>query len=364
MKITVSRSLLSDALRKVQGLASGKNSLPILSNVKIEAHEQKAKFTTTDLDLSVVMEITCNVIAEGAVTLPARLLSDAIARSAEGDVSLEANEQTNKATIRAGSSVFNISGLPAADFPVLPEDDSDVAEFALPQEVLKSLFRRTAYAMSQDDTRRILKGIHFKFADGFLTCAATDGRRLSIAEYHPDEAYPFAMEFTLPAKSIVEMTRNLGNSGSISFKKCVSQITATLDGGVVIYSKLFDDAYPNFMQVIPKDNQNEVLVDRAAFVSAIERVGVFSEEYSMKFAFTEGQCNLQCSTEAGKGEESVPVKYSGTPINATFNHSYILEVLKAIDDDEVTMAFSDGTRPVVIKCSAPGLAIVMPLRIA
>ena len=112
MKVTVSRSLLSDALRKVQGLASGKGALPILSNVKIEAADQKMKFTTTDLDLSVVAEITCNVVEGGAITLPAKLLSDAISRAAEGDVSIEVNEVDNKSIIKAGSSVFRITGFP------------------------------------------------------------------------------------------------------------------------------------------------------------------------------------------------------------------------------------------------------------
>ena len=363
MKVTVSRSLLSDALRKVQGLASGKGSLPILSNVKIEAADQKMKFTTTDLDLSVVAEITCNVVEGGAITLPAKLLSDAISRAAEGDVSIEVNEVDNKSIIKAGSSVFRITGLPATDFPTLPTDDGDETDFVLPQEVLKAMFRRTAYAMSQDDTRRILKGVHVIFENGYLSCVATDGRRLAIAEYHPDEAYQFSTTFTLPAKTVLEMNRNLGSTGNITFKMCKSQITATLDNGIVFYSKLLDDMFPNYKQVIPQGNDNVVEIDRAMLVAAIDRVGIFSEAHSMKFDIENGEIKLKSSTETGNGEESVPVKYDGEAIHATFNHAYILDVLKAVDDDEVKFAFADGTRPVIITSSLPGLALVMPLRI-
>ena len=363
MKLTVSRSLLSDALRKVQGLAGGKNSLPILSNVKIEASDNKAMFTTTDLDITVVFDITCNVIEQGAITLPAKLLSDAIARAPEGDVSFEADESSCKAIIRAGSSIFKITGLPAADFPTLPANVGDEAEFSLPQEVLKSMFRRTAFAISQDDSRRTLKGIHVKFGEGFLTCVATAGRRLAVAEYHPDEAYSFAMEFTLPAKSVMELTKNLGSTGNVAFKMCASQITATLDNGIVIYSKLIDDAYPNYGAVIPKDNNNIVTVDRAALIASIERVGIFSEAYSMKFEFGNNELKLKSSTETNNGEETIPVKYEDETITATFNHEYILDALKSMDDDEVRLAFLDGTHPVVITGSMPGLVVVMPLRI-
>ena len=364
MKVTVSRSLLADALRKVQGLASGRNSMPILSNVKIEARGQKMEFTTTDIDMSIVASITCHVISEGATTLPAKLLSDAISKSSEGDVSIEVDDTTDKATIKAGSSIFRMAGLPEAEFPRLPESDSNSNRFVIPQDVLKNVMRRTSYAMSDDETRRSLRGLHFVFGDGKLTCVATDGRRLSIAEYAPDDPYQFNLEFTIPAKSVLEITKNLGNTGNITIAQNKSQITVSLDNGVVIYSKLIDDLFPNYKQVIPASNDNVVVIDRAALVAAIDRVGIFSEAHSMKFDFVANELNLLSSTEAGKGEESVPVKYEGEEIHTTFNHSYILDVLKSMDDDEVKFAFSNGTKPVVITDSSAGLALVMPLRVS
>ena len=363
MKLTVSRSLLSDALRKVQSLASGKNSMQILSNVKIEAKGDKAKFTTTDLDMSVVIEIGCSVSEEGAITLPAKLMSDAIARAAEGDVLIEVDEATSKAVIRAGSSVFRLSGLPAAEFPKLPDVDDDATSFTIPQEVLKTLFRRTSYAMSKDDTRRILKGVHVKYANGFLTLVATDGRRLAVAEYHPETSFAFDMEYSLPEKAIVEMTRHLGNSGDISFTQGKTQMVATLNNGIIIYAKLLDDAFPSYAAVIPQNNDVEIAVDRNLLIGAIERVGIFSEANSMKFDIGDGMIRLSSSTDSGNSDEPVPVKYSGEAIHASFNHAYILDALKALDDDEVVFKFKDGQSPVSISCSTPGIAVIMPLRI-
>lgn len=364
MKLTVSRSLLSDALRKVQGLAGGKNSMAILSNVKIEAANGNAQFTTTDLDISVVAEIPCNVVEAGAITLPAKLMSDAISRAPEGDVSVDVDETSNKATIRAGSSTFKLTGLPAEDFPRLPEDDGDTTSFSLPQDVLKGLLRRTAYAMSKDETRRTLRGVHVKYADGYLTLVATDGRRLAIAEHHPETAYDFEAEYTLPEKTIAELLRHLGNSGEVTFSQKKTQIVASFDSGIVIYSKLMDDAYPNYMAVIPQDNTLEIAVDRVALIAAIERVGIFSEASSMKFDIENNVIHLSSLTaDVGSSAEPVPVKYSGEKIEVTFNHEYILDTLKSLDDDEVILKFKNGHSPVLITSSQQGLSVIMPLRI-
>lgn len=362
MRLTVSRSLLSDALRKVQNLA-GKSALPILSNVKIEAAGDKVKFTTTDLDISEVVEITCAVLEEGAITLPAKLLSDAIARAAEGDVAISVAPGTSQAVIRAGSSTFKMTGLPAENFPVLPKREEDATSFSIPQEVMKGLIRRTAYAMSKDDTRRTLKGLHMKFAEGTLTMVGTDGRRLAVTEYTPDPPYEFSMEYTIPEKAIGELSRHLGTSGDVTFSQSKTQMVATFNNEVTLFSKLVDDAYPNYAAVIPQHNNIEIVVDRLALISAIERVGVFSEENSMKFDIANNEIKLSSATESGNCDEPVPVKYEGEPIAITFNHAYILDTLKALDDDEVKFLFLNGHSPVMIKSSVPGLAVIMPLRV-
>lgn len=363
MKLTVSRSLLSDSLRKVQGLASGRNTMPILSNIKIEAFEQHVTFTSTDIDLTVITEMPCNVTGQGAVTLPAKLLCGAIDRAVEGDVSIDIDDKTCKAVIKSGNSVFRITGLSADEFPKLPEIKENSISFSIPQEVLKSLIRKTAFAISPEETRLALRGVHFEFADGFLTCAATDGRRLAVAEYHPEEAYDVTLKFTLPTKSVGEINKHLGTSGVVKITKNDSQITAALDNGVVMYSKIIDVDYPNYKMVIPKGNTKVVIVDREAFIDSVYRVGLFSEANSMKFEFANNEIKLSSSLDGGAGNDIIPAKYDGDTIEATYNHNFIIDALKSMDDDEVKFEFSTGAEPVIIKDSCPGLSIIMPLRV-
>ena len=363
MKFTVSKALISDALGNVQ-TGAGKSTMPILANVKIEAKDGQATFVTTDLDFTAVATIPCNVIEEGATTLPAKLLMSAISRAADGDISIEVSKENERAVIQAGVSLFRINGLPAADFPRLPEEDGDEAEFTIPQGDLKSIMRRTMYAMTDDDTRRALRGINFKFSEGKLKVAATDGRRLAYAEYAPQEPYAFELDFILPSKCVCELVRNLGTAGDAVFTRRKTLIRVKISDSLVLYSKLIDDAYPPYNRVIPTSNDKTVVVDRMQLIGAIERVSVFADGNTLKLNFANNNLTLtSANTEVGDAKDDVPVKYDGEPIEARYNHYYLLDVLKASDDDDITFLFNEGTTPVIIKDSGAGMAVVMPLRV-
>lgn len=363
MKFTVSKALISDALRKVTPVAT-KGALPILANVKVDAVGQTLTFTTSDLDLSVIDSIPGNVTEEGSTTLPAKLLSDAISRAADGDVAIEVDGTTEKARISAGTSTFRLSGLPAAEFPKFPAAGSDETEFSMPQSVLKEVLRRTIYAMSKDDTRRTLKGLNLKFAEGKLVAAATDGRRLAVSEYQPESAFNFEFEVTVPDRTVVELLRHLGNSGDAVISRKNTQMSVRLSDGLTLMTRLVDDAYPNYRQVIPKDTPKTIGVDRALLVSAIERVSVFSENNTIKLSFAPGVLTLSSeSVDMGDAKDDVAIKYDGEPFETRYNNLYLLDVLKASDDDEINFLFSAGSAPVIVKDSQPGLAVIMPLRI-
>lgn len=364
MKFTVSRSLLADALKKVSGLASTKGTLPILSNVKMEAHGQSVTFTTTDLDLSIVVDIQSHVTEEGAITIPAKLLTDAVSRAVDGDILFEADVVSNSAVVKAGESVFRFKGMSAKDFPVLPENSGDVNSFELPQPVVKNLLRRTSFAMSQDDTRRTLQGVLFSFKDGKMTVVATDGRRLSCAEYQPETAFAQELDFIVPAKTTAEFCKHLGTSGKVEFSMAKSQMVAKFDSGVTLYSKLTDDTYPNWKQVVPKNNNICIPISREDLMSAIDRVGLFTDGTSMNFTLSEGQMKLTSSaTDFGDAVENVYVKYTGEEMYLVFNHQYILDILRASDDDTVNFCIKSPDAPIIIKDSQPGMFLVMPLRI-
>lgn len=363
MQFTVARTLILDALRKVIPVTSGKQALPILGNVKFDAADGKVTFTTSDLDITVITTIPCNVIAPGASTLPAKLLTDAISRSAEGDIDITVDDATARATVKAGGSRFRISGLPAKEYPVLACDEECTTEFVVPQAVLKGLLKRTSYAISPDDTRRILTGVNFSFEEGKLASVATDGRRLAYSEYQPETPYSMNLSLIVPKKSVDELYRNLGTTGDVSFSLRKTLLFVKMSDSLTIATKLYDDVYPNYKQVIPKDNTIEIPVDRQMLISAIERVSVLSDADSVKFDIGNGNMTITSATaDIGEARDEVPIKYDGEVIETRYNHNYLLDILKASEDDEVVFLFKDGAGPVIVKDSQPGLAVLMPLR--
>ena len=180
MKFKVIRSKFIEGLKSVQNIVAGKGSLPILQNVMIEGKGNSIKLTTTDLDISIKAEVECEVMEEGRTTLPVKLLFVSVMKAAEGEVTVECDGQ-ERATIKAGSARFKLQGMPAAEFPSIPED-GEAYMYTIPQATIREMLRKTAYAASQDDTRRTLKGVLMSFKDEKLTMVATDGRRLALVE--------------------------------------------------------------------------------------------------------------------------------------------------------------------------------------
>lgn len=363
MKIKITKSVLLDALKKVQNVTPPKGALLILGNAKMVAKDGKLSLTCTDIDLSIVCDVTCEVIEDGETTLPIRLLSTAIASLAEGTVELSV-DANNKATVRAGNSTFRIIGLSVEDFPKLPESDGICIE--MPQNVLKDMIRKTCYAACKDDTRRTLCGNLFSFKDGKFTIVATDGRRLAVEEYAIQ--IPKEVDFVVPAKTVNELARNLSGEEPCKIVVAGSQVFFDI-GTVKIYSKVMADAYPNYRQVIPQSGPETkvITLDRQMMVDSLNRVSIFSgENAQVKLTFDAGQCHLDSkTTDNGEAVDSVPIKFNGEKIVAVFNPYFIADALKAIDEDEVEFHITSGTSPIVIRKAGleDFLYVLMPLRI-
>ncbi len=365
MKFKIVRSKFFDGLKKVQNIVGGKGSLLIIQNVLIEAKDNAIVLTTTDMDMSIRSRVPCEVVEEGATTLPVKLLVNAIAKSPEGNIEIEVGA-ADCAFISAGSAEFKLNGLPIADFPKLPEDQHSF-EYVLPQLVLREMLRKTAYAASQDDTRKTLKGVFVSFRDGKVTMVATDGRRLALVEHELEIPEDAQRDIVLPTKVVTELQRSLGNDGDVRITIEQSQICFNM-GDTRLYSKLIDEIYPNYRQVIPNNCNERVLVDRQLLLNAIDRVSVLAmdEQNSINLTFNENQLIVASSkaSEAGSARDIVPIKYDGPHIDIVFNPGYLMDPLKAIDEDEVAIELKDGTSPALVKCSIPFLYVMMPLRIS
>ena len=308
MKLKIERSKFLEGLKSVQNIVAGKGSSPILQNVLLEARGEELKMVTTDLDISVKATCECKVEVEGATTLPVKLLFNSIMKVSDGEVEIE-TDSNERATIKAGSAKFKLAGISEADFPKLPKDE-EAYSYNIPQAILREMLRKVAYAASQDDTRRTLKGVLM----------------------------------------------------SITVQK--SQVCFNL-GSILIYSKLIDETYPNYRQVIPGDTAEHIPVDRQLLLDALERASVMSmdEAHSTKLIFSDGKLTVtSAASDIGEAKDEVPIKYAGQEIEIMFNPSYVMDPLKAIDDDEITINLNNGHSPAVIRCSIPFLYVLMPLR--
>ena len=364
MKFKIIRSKFLEGLKSVQNIVAGKGSLPILQNVLLEAKGKELKMTTTDLDISITSQCECEVSELGLSTLPVKLLFNAITKVAEGEVEIEIDAQ-ERANISAGNAKFKLAGLPESEFPKLPKDE-EAYSYTLPQVTLKEMLRKVSYAASQDDTRRTLKGVLMSFKDSKLTMVATDGRRLALVENEIEFPKSAEKDIVLPSKAVSELQRSLGNEGDVSLMVQKSQICFKMEN-LMIYSKLMDEAYPNYKQVIPAETAEHIAVDRQLLLDALDRASVMTmdEAHSTKLIFENGKLIVtSAASEIGEAKDEVAIKYAGEKIEIMFNPSYVMDPLKAIDDDEVTINLNNGHSPAVIKCSIPFLYVLMPLRIS
>ena len=338
MKFKVLRSKFIEGLKSVQNIVAGKGSLPILQNVMIEGRGNSIKLTTTDLDISIKSEVECEVTEEGVTTLPVKLLFTSITKAAEGEITVGCDAQ---------------------------ERDGEAYIYTVPQATIREMLRKTAYAASQDDTRRTLKGVLMSFKDEKLTMVATDGRRLALVESELEFPKAAEKDIVLPSKAVAELQRSLSSEGDVSIMVKKSQICYTV-ASVQIYSKLMDDTYPNYRQVIPKECAEQISIDRQLLLNALDRASVMTmdEAHSTKLIF-EANCLTVTSaaSDIGEAKDEVPIKYAGEKIEIMFNPTYVMDPLKAIDDDEVTIGLNNGHSPAVIRCSIPFLYVLMPLRI-
>ena len=364
MKFKIIRSTFLEGLKAVQNIVAGKGSLPILQNVLIEAKGKEILMTTTDLDISIKSVCECTVEEAGQSTLPVKLLFTAVTKFAEGEVEVDVDAK-ERATISAGNARYKIAGMPESEFPRLPTD-SDAYSYSIPQQTFREMLRKVSYAASQDDTRRTLKGVLMSFKDSKLTMVATDGRRLALVENELEFPKNAEKDIVLPSKAVAELQRAMNGEDSLSLVVQKSQICFTV-GAVTIYSKLMDDAYPNYRQVIPKETVEHIDVDRQLLLDALDRASVMTmdEAHSTKLIFEKGKLTVtSAASDIGEAKDVVPIKYAGEKIEIMFNPSYVMDPLKAIDDDEVTINLNDGHSPAVIKCSIPFLYVLMPLRIS
>jgi len=364
MKFSIVRSKFLDGLQTVQNVVTAKGSLQILSNALIHAEDNTLCITTTDLDISERCVVECEVERPGSTTLPIRRLASMIRELDEGKILVEVNEE-DVASVQCGSTYFKIIGLPMRDFPPVPATEGKFC-YRIDQGAFREMLRKTCYAVSQDETRRVLNGVLLAFKENKLTMVATDGRRLALVEHEIEFPPEAEVEMILPTKAVSELMRILGNDGDLKIYAQKNQVVFEL-GSTILSSKLIDGVYPNYRQVIPSACDERVVIEREQLLSALRRVSVVTTDKSnaTRLTFFANQLTISTNTpDVGEGRDTVPVKYAGKEISIIFNPEYVMDPLKNIDDDEVFIELNDGHSPALLKCTVPFLYVLMPLRIS
>ncbi len=372
MKATIERATLLKCLSHVQSVVERRNTIPILSNVLIEAAaDGTLKVMATDLDLQVVESMSAvSVETAGAITVSAHLLFDIARKLPDGSqASLETAD--NRMAVKAGRSRFSLPTLPRDDFPMIVEGDLPTS-FELPAAVLAQLIDRTRFAISTEETRYYLNGIFIHVSDEELRAAATDGHRLArytIARPDGAEGMP---DVIVPRKCVAELRKLLEEAldSKVQIDLSASKIRFTLGGenGVVLTSKLIDGTFPDYSRVIPTGNDKLLKLDPKSFWEGVDRVATIATEKTraVKMALENDKVTLSVtSPDNGTAAEEVPASYSNTQFEIGFNANYLKDILGQIEGDTVELHLADAGAPTLIRQDekSPALYVLMPMRV-
>ena len=374
MKFKINQDHFSNGLQQVLNVVATRSTMPILSNVLIEAEEGHISLTTTNLDLGIRCRIKADVTETGSTTLPVRKLATIVRELPVNEVFIETSKN-NQAKITSGGSLFKIMGLGSEEFPPLPNFENRKV-FELSQEEIVNMLKSVSYAQSTDENRYILNGVYFNFADEKLTMVATDGRRLGLTALDLNVSEENAGSLILPAKTVGELERLIGKGEKVKIAFNDRQaafevdIDESGDTGLVdhlyLVSKIVEGNYPNYRQVIPKETEHRIKIERELMLECVNRAALVTSDKNNSIKLKVSKNLLEItgqSTEYGESHESMAIAYDGPEVQVAFNPQFLMEPLKALTKDEVFFEFKDELSPGLFKTLDNFICVIMPLRL-
>ena len=375
MKFKINQDHFSNGLQQVLNVVASRSTMPILNNVLIEAEEEHISLTTTNLDLGIRCRIKADVSDTGSITLPVRKLATIVKELPVSEVFLETNK-TNQAKITSGGSLFKIMGIGSEEFPPLPTFENRKV-FELAQDEIVNMLKSVSYAQSTDENRYILNGVYFNFADEKLTLVATDGRRLGLTGLELEVSEENAGSLILPAKTVAELERLMGKGEKVNIAFNDRQAAFEIgldeagDSGLIdhlyLVSKIVEGNYPNYRQVIPKETEHRVKIERELMLECVHRAALVTSDKSNSVKIKISKNLLEISgqsTEYGESHESMAIAYDGPEVQVAFNPQFLMEPLKALTKDEVFFEFKDELSPGLFKTLDNFICVIMPLRLS
>ncbi len=368
MKLTITREQLQEGLVAVAASVPAKTTLPVLSNVLLEAGSDGLRLSGTDLDIAVSTTVAASVDEDGAITLPARKLVEIVRELPSASIRL-ASSGEQRVTIECGRSRFKLLGLPREEFPAFPAVEFESAWKILAKDLHK-LIGHVAFAASTEESRPILNGVLWELRPERMRMVATNGHRLARMDIPVAGESTDEVDLIVPPKALEQIRRLFKADSEIEIARSENHL-GFRSTSTQVFTRLIEGPYPNYEQVIPRENDKVATADKSVLASALKRMSIVASDqtHRVRLAFANGSCKLSVQTpDLGEAQEEITITYEGSPLEIGFNAAYLLEVLKYVPTDEVRMTYKAPERaatcePVGWDDPASFLALVMPLRL-
>lgn len=367
MNITINREALLKPLAAVSGIVERRHTLPILTNLLLEARADTLSLTATDLEMQISLSLPMAADAETATTVSARKLLD-ICRSLPEQTQITLEVKDSRMLVKAGKSRFTLQTLPAGDYPLMAKTGGETnLRLALPQGRLKRLLRQVEFAMAQQDIRYYLNGVLLEVNGDKLNIVGTDGHRLSYTSQPLEQSHD-KQELILPRKTVMELIKLLDESEEATEIEVSSNQVNFAFSGIRLISKVIDGKFPDYTRVIPSGYQNHFTVDRLTLLLAMQRASILSNEKYRGIRMVLGKNSLRLissNSDQEEAEEELEIAYDGDPLDIGFNVTYMIDVLNNVNSDNVIFSFADANSSCLV--TVPGdddyKYVVMPMRI-
>jgi DNA polymerase-3 subunit beta len=367
VKISLARDVLFTQLQTVSRVASTRSAIQALSGVQLSAQSSGCELRATDMDVGLRVPLEAEVVREGTIVLPARLMLDVVRSLPAESVSVELRAAEQDVEVVAGNATFHIRTLRSEDFPPFPEPDPD-SSVELPAEAFVSTATKVAGSASRDETRPVLTGILVSASDRELRMVATDSYRLSVKETTLESPLSSAFEVNVPARALQELARLVGGDAEQSLSVSVrsNQVLFTL-GRVVLSSRLIDGQFPNYRQLLPETFEHELRIAAPELTDVVRRMSLLAQKNApLRLAFTQGELTVSAQTpDVGEARESLPVAFSGEDLEIGFNPEFLRAGLEAIDEGDVVLKLISPLRPGLIESGDESRFryLIMPIRL-
>lgn len=368
MRFTISREKLQEGLSAVAASIPAKTTLPVLANILLETTERGIRLSGTDLDIAVSTEVAADVETPGAITIPAKKLQEIARELPPSPVKIAAAGE-QRVTLECGRSRFKLLGLPKDEFPAFPAVKFDES-WRIKSGDLQKLIQHTSFAVSTEESRPILNGVLWELRPEHMRMVATNGHRLARMELPISSSGAPSGDLIVPPKALDQIRRLFPAEEELEIARGDNHL-GFRSPFTAVYTRLIEGPYPNYEQVIPKDNDKYAIADKSSLTSALKRMSVIASDqtHRIRLSFNAGMLKFSVQTpDLGEAADELPIRFEGDQLDIGFNASYLLEILRYMPTDEVRLTFKAPERAATVEPEgwsdpAKYLCLVMPLRL-